>query len=706
MSTLAQSLPRSSSPLTWIRHLLNEELAPYPGRGDLVVRMTIAATLVMIIDMTFRIPFAAYAALYAFNLSSESPETRVKAVKTIVVAFALSVLYILAGAMFFLQDPNLRLFWVIATLFGMFFAVSAARNNTAANRFGYLLIVTIPVWDSEIPVGVKVEQTLWAFAAISLASVITVAVPLIYAKWKSRDILFRPIGERLSAIENLLDSYAAGTLPDEKTQKQITHFALAGHSALRRTLQHSTYSPQYREQMGAVVTLVGRLIDVAANMIELAINTTDYEKSRMRSLAAKVGTIRSDLLAGRIPHLELDAETAALQGAPLLSEMETTVALIPGIFTGGLSPDAHAVAHPASVSALSLFKPDAFTNPEHIKFGLKGCLAASLCYLFYNAKAWPEINTAITTCFLTALSTIGSSHQKQVLRISGTMVGAVVMGIGAQVFILPYLDSIAGFTLVFVAATIVAAWCAASSPRFSYFGVQIAIGFYLVNLTEFSVQTSLLPARDRALGILLGLLAMWLVFDHLWGVPAVVEMKKTFLSSLRMLAEFVREPLSKDLERSYALRETINGTLDKVRALADDALLEFERRREEDLAFPNHIRRWEEQLRIIFITKIATWKYRAHLPGFELPEAIAAGQEQFDDNLAGALDAIADRLEGRSIDKRFSLENGFALLERAVQDARRHESQEFLSTPRFQTFLSLHEKLQTLITSLEIDILR
>jgi multidrug resistance protein MdtO len=667
--------------------------------------MTIAATLVMIINMTFRIPYGAYAALYAFNISRESPETTVKAVQTIVVAYALSVLYILAGAMFFLQDPNLRLFWVIATLFVMFYALSAATNNTAAARFGYLLIITIPVWDSQIPVGDKVEQTLWAFAAISLASVITVAVPLIYAKWKSRDILFRPIAERLSAIENLLDSYVAGNLPDEKTEKQITHFALAGHSALRRTLQHSTCSPQYREQMGAVVTLVGRLIDVAANMIELAINTTDYEKSRMRSLAAKVGTIRSDLLAGRIPHLELDAETATLQGAPLLSEMETTVALIPGIFTGGPSPDSHAVPHLASVSALSLFKPDAFTNPEHIKFGLKGCFAASLCYIFYNAKAWPEINTAITTCFLTALSTIGSSHQKQVLRISGALVGAVVMGIGAQVFILPYLDSIAGFTLVFVAATIVAAWCAASSPRFSYFGVQIAIAFYLVNLTEFSVQTSLLPARDRVLGILLGLLAMWLVFDHLWGVSAVVEMNKTFISSLRMLAEFVREPLSKDLERSYALRETINGKLDKVRALADDALLEFERTREEDLAFPNRIRPWETQLRIFFITKIATWKYRAHLPGFELPESIAAGQGEFDENLARALDAMADRLEGRSIDKRFSLENGFALLERAVQDARRHEPQECLSPPRFQTFLSLHQKLQTLITWLEIDIL-
>ncbi len=181
-------------------------------------------------------------------------------------------------------------------------------------------------------------------------------------------------------------------------------------------------------------------------------------------------------------------------------------------------------------------------------------------------------------------------------------------------------------------------------------------------------------------------------------------MKKTFISSLCTLAEFVREPRSKDLERSYALRETINGKLDKVRALSDDALFEFERMREEDLAFRNRIRRWETQLRIFFITKITTWKYRAHLPGFELPESIAAGQVEFDDNLARALDAMADHLEGRSIDKRFSFENGFALLERAVQDARWHEPQECLSPPRFQTFLSLHQKLHTLITSLERDI--
>jgi len=70
-------------------------------------------------------------------------------------------------------------------------------------------------------------------------------------------------------------------------------------------------------------------------------------------------------------------------------------------------------------------------------------LTAGLCYIIYNGVDWPGISTAVTTCFLTALSTVGSSRQKQVLRISGAVVGGFLMGMGSQIFILPYLDSVA-----------------------------------------------------------------------------------------------------------------------------------------------------------------------------------------------------------------------------------------------------------------------
>jgi multidrug resistance protein MdtO len=707
MATLAQALPKSSSSLAWIKEFLKEELAPYPGRAALVARMCTAATIVMLLTMTFRIPFGAYGAVYALTISRESPEATTKAVKTIVVAFLLSVLYVLIGAMFFLQDPSLRLIWVVVTLFVMFYALSALTNFTAAARFGYLLIITIPLWDQQIPSESKLEGTLWAFAAISLGSLVTVAVELVYAELKSGDVIFQPLGERLAATEELLNCFAGGSSVDEKIKGQITHFAMLGTSSMRRTLQRSAYPPAYREQMGAVVALVGRLVDIAANIADLSSDLPDNARDRIRSLAANIRTICADLLSGKVPGLiQLHDEAQPIAGAPFFVEMEKTVSLIPEAFAGVLSLDEYAPLESSgdpgvSQPGLGLFLPDALSNFEHLKFGLRGCFAASLCYLFYSGKGWPGISTAITTCFLTALSTIGSSRQKQLLRISGALVGGVLLGIGAEMFVLPSLDSIAGFTLVFLAVTVLSAWIMTSSARLSYFGVQIAVAFYLVNLSEFAPQTSLVPARDRVIGILLGLLMMWLVFDQLWSASAAVQMTRTFASNLRLLAQYAREPISGDLrvanERSYALRETINSNFDRVRDLTGGVLLEFGPSRERDLAMRERIIRWQAPVRMLFLTEVTLWKYRAQLPGFELPTALITGQRQFEEGFALTLERMADRLEGRS-SKNPSFDNSAARHEENA-DAYAEAPQQTFSD-RDSALLSLRRRIQTLTTSL------
>ena len=706
MATVAQILPRSSNRLSWILTFLKEELAPYPGRAAVVTRMTLAATLVMILSMTFRIPFGAYGAIYALSISRENPEATVRAVKTIVVGFAFSVLYALVGAMFFLQDPNLRLFWVIATFFVLFYALSATKNYTAVARFGYLLIITIPLWDRQILVELKVEDTLWALGATVLASLITVAVELIYAEIATRDELLQPVADRLILVEDILNALAVGHMEDGDTRNQITRFAMVGTSGLRRTLYRSGYSSEYREKMGATISLVGRLIDIAANMIDLRIDGLVDESNRIRDLAAHISTIRGDILNGRIPGpIELDNQSAASHRVPLIVEMGKVVSQIPEIFVGSVSLHGNAPRASSGAPAFSLFKPDALSNPEHIRFGLKGCLAASLCYVIYNATAWPGISTAITTCFLTALTTVGSSRQKQILRISGAIVGGVIMGIGAEIFILPDLDSIGGFALIFVAATIIAAWFATSSPRLSYFGVQIAVAFYLINLSDFKVRTSLVLGRDRVLGILLGLLMMWLVFDQLWGSSAVVEMKKTVTSNLRLVAQFAREPLFSDLnvatERASSLRESINSNFDTIRALADAVLLEFGASREQDLALRNRIRRWQPDLRLLFITRTVLWKYRVRLPGFELPEPIVLAQAEFDNRLASALNRMADRIDGTGSTQIENLTGAYSQLEQAAQNSLQQQQ----LTPQVQSFLLLSQRIVALADCLEKEIL-
>ena len=316
--------------------------------------------------------------------------------------------------------------------------------------------------------------------------------------------------------------------------------------------------------------------------------------------------------------------------------------------------------------------------------------------MIYNAVAWPGISTAVATCLLTALSTIGSSRQKQVLRIAGAVVGGFLIGMGSQIFVLPYVDSIAGFTVLFMAVTVFSSWFMTSSPRLSYFGIQVALAFYLINLNEFKMQTSLAVARDRVVGVLLGLFVMWLVFDQLWSAPAAVQMRKTFISNLRLVAQFAREPVSKDLNtamaRSLAFRETISTNLDKVQALADGVLFEFGPSRGQDLALRDRIRQWQPSLRMLFILKIATWKYRVRLPGFELPEGVTTEQREFDDDLAQALSAMADRMEGRPTEESFSLDNRLLRVEQTVQSYSAVVPRDTFRS-QLQTFLSLHHRI-------------
>ncbi len=312
------------------------------------------------------------------------------------------------------------------------------------------------------------------------------------------------------------------------------------------------------------------------------------------------------------------------------------------------------------------------------------------------------------TCFSTALSTMGTSRQRQLLRFAGFLVGGLLIGMGAQVFILPYLDSIAGFTVLFVLVTALAAWFMTSSPRLSFFGLQLAVVFFVIHMQKFARETSLFVARDRVAGVFLGLLMMWLIFDQLWRAPASVEMRRMFISTLRLLAEFAREPVSADIrpaiQHTSALRQTIDTKLDKVRSLADGVLLEFGTSRRHDLALSERIRKWQPELRALFMMRGATLKYRLQLPGFVLPEAVMVSLQAYDECSAQMLESMADRMEGTTS---HASADSFAPLERTLELCRVDESRLLLSEhgPTFAPLLRQIDRVTThLADEIELDV--
>jgi len=707
MASIAQTLPESSRPLAWLQQFLKEELAPYPGRASTVARMVLAATLVMVICMTFRVSYAYQGSVYALIISRENLRVTLQSAWTSLLVTGIAAAYLLISAWFVISVPVLHFFWVIVSFFVAFYTFSTMANYGAAAIFAFTIALGVPLWDRHVSAETNVENTLRVALAALIGVVVTAAIELAFVRMKPGDDVVVPIVEQLAAVQSLLACYIEGRAVDRATEQKITRLGVLGTSTLRRVLRRSDYSPNYRAQMSGVVALVGRLVDVAATLTQFRFEPSGADQEQLRKLAASVTSIRSDLMNRRIPGaIQFSPGDESSRGVPLLREMENTVTLIPQALAGSKSMDEY-LESSEDMPEPKLFVGDALTNPEHLKFALKGCLAASLCYIIYNSIAWPGISTAVTTCLLTGLSTIGASRQKGILRFAGALVGGFLIGMGSQVFILPYLDSIAGFTVLFILVTVFSSWFMTSSPRLSYFGLQAALAFYLINLQRFAMERSLSIARDRVVGILLGLFMMSLVFDRLWGSRAAVEMKTTFISNLRLLAQFAKEPLSKDLkvgiERSYSLRETINSTFDQVRSLGDAVLFEFSSSRQQDLALRSRIRQWLPQLRALFLTRTVLIKYRLRLHGFELPEAVQLAQREFDDNLAKMLDGMADRMAGKESERRDNLEHS---LERLEETTRRYcsEGPQKLLTAELRTFLALSRNIESLTMSLSKEI--
>jgi len=705
MVNAIDATPESFGFFPWFRSFLKEELAPYPGRSVTVARMVIAATVTMILIMMFRIPGGFEGALYAFMVARDDMRSTLKNGISIAVAYTLGVVFILTCAALFASHPSARFLWFAASMFVVFFALDTFQDFAVSLGFAVIMVLALPIWQTQDTAGNRVELTLWQAFACVLGTLITVLVEAVFRSLFPKNELMQGMDDRLSGVQGLIEAYADGEPISEDVANRLVKYTIVGVSGLRRILARSRYERHYRDQLTAVIALAGRLVDLSSSSAKYPHELRNGDRERLNELASQIAAIRQSLAESRIP--ELDSKPVfEPSGIPLLPEMERTLSLLPQVFSGSESIDAYFPSIPDQEEKTGgFFKDDAFQNPAHIAFAMRGCLAATLCYFTYEMLDWRGISTAVTTCVLTALSNVGTSRQKQLLRITGAIAGGLMLGIGSQIFILPYIDGIAGFSLLFASITAVAAWFATSSQRLSYFGLQIANAYYLVTVSGFNFDPSLATARNRVVGIMLGLLVMWLVFDQLWSASAAVEMERTFVSALRSLGKLMRAPASPDpgvaIAEVDSLRETINANFDRLRQHADGLMLEFGPSRDRNLAMRSQLLRWQLQLRTLFIARIALLKYRLRLPGFEAPEPIRQAQKDFDIRFAERLDNMADRLSGKDVANRQSLESPLYPLDKSIPENCPTGLPDCL--PVVRSLLPLCRQVESILSWLELE---
>jgi multidrug resistance protein MdtO len=162
--------------------------------------------------------------------------------------------------------------------------------------------------------------------------------------------------------------------------------------------------------------------------------------------------------------------------------------------------------------------------------------------------------------------------------------------------------------------TAIAGWVATSSSRLSYAGVQFAFSFYLIQLSDFHIVTDLKIARDRALGVLLGITMMWLVFERFFPRSAGDEMVRIFVVNLRLLADFSasspRPNNPADILKIRRQREEIFRHFGEVIAQSDAVPFETGPSRAKDMAARDRIRRWQASLRSFYLLEVPLVRFR------------------------------------------------------------------------------------------------
>lgn len=628
-----------------LERMIRAELSFYPGRASLIGRIVLACTSVMVLVMVFRMPGAALGAYYPLLLSRTSPRHTARAAFLTGSACILATIEVLVAAMLFAASPFLHFIWVAANLFLVFYLISSLKLYDTALAFGLLITNAITIWDLPLSGEARVTRTLFTLLSILMGCAISVIIEYLFANARKADPILAGIRQRLVLVAGFLQAYATGEIALGSLQTQIARYAARGTGELRERLTQSNHDALYKERLAAALALSGRLMELATNLSESAPHPTQADRLRCQLIAGNLASIEASLAREEAPDW-IDLPEGSASSLPTLIEIERNVDLIAESFTSEEQVARYHLPEPAALQGLHLFAADALTGRQHLKFAVRGALSALACYILYMSVGWTGLSASVATCILTALPTTGAARHKQFMRFAGILLGACILGFGSQMIILPQIDSIPAFTLLFAGVIALGAWIGTSGPRIAYTGIQMVLAYDLVNLNSFTINTSLIPARDTVLGIMLGIGAMWLFFDHLWVTSSTASMRSIFLSVLRDVAhlDLVEDGASFPVQDRHLLSECerINGDFDRLRALIDFAVFESQPRPEEEIYLTRLIRALQPQLRAFLLVKAGLLHHRLLGNSYEFPELVSDVQRRSSEILLQTAAKIED----------------------------------------------------------------
>jgi multidrug resistance protein MdtO len=634
-------------------------LAYTPERWHATLRLTLACTAATVPIMMFKLHFPLLAMIVMYLLTKE--ETTATLVGTLagIIGVTIGLGLALLVYLIALDITWLRVCLIPAFVGGGLFLNRVLVLGPLGSAIGLPAALAMMVPDIYPIPGILDRFLIWLWWSIVLGLGINLGVQLLLNPGNALDMLVQALSMRLQVVEASIGRRlaAADGVGRAGAVPAVSALALSGVAnqlALLKMVQLRWASLRpYRLELHALIMCVDRLVTTAAALEAVGpVSLSAPVRGRLLRVAQACAQVRRALGHHHGPDAfvapqETSATPEDTVVLPLLAKMERVLATIALAWPG--RPSGAATGQPPGEVAppRRLLVPDAFANPEYVRFALKGALAATLCYVIITAAdVTNEIYTAVITCMVCSLSTLGASAQKGLLRFTGAVLGGT-MGVVTCLYIFPHVDSLGGFWIPFSAGTAVAAYVNFGSPRISYCGYQIGLAFYKVVLQGYGPVTELRLARNRLVGIALGLVVFGVIDTQLWPVRAGATILPTLATTLRLLARLARLP-GQPVEPAGLLSEA-----DTVRVQIYQAFDTGRQRLEETKFEPGRVdhdvmAQLMAEAHGVFLTLLAVVHHCAAARPPGMPQAVRDRLDGLKTAVAESIEAVADRLDGKA----------------------------------------------------------
>ncbi len=527
------------------------ELAPREGRLAAVARIATGCVITVAIAMVFQIPQPTYMAYLVFVISKDEENATVTAALGALFGVTLAIVLTLGLSLVDTAEPALRLpLMAAATYAGMFTARTFALGPISFLAGFIIVLLQSMVDDVQSPEALT-RATLWTWVVALVPVAVTVVVHLLSGRGvvKLIDRTIRGVLQELAL--SVADGAYRKHLP--RWRARVAPLLETARHTATKVLRTGHITPP------TIAALLDALVILEAFPAELP-------QALRRDLAKGVEVCLRALQTGGDPAEAREILVRPTSGG-ILTSQPPVLAFVDALtrFVGALDRPLSSTATPESPEPRRTFVADAFTNPAHRKFALKTTIAVMISYAAYTMLDWPGLRTALVTCFFVALSSLGETVHKLILRLSGAAIGGLLATL-CIVFVLPRLTDIGQLCLLIAGVSLGAGWVATSSELLAYAGMQIAFAFFLGVLHGYAPATDLTVLRDRMVGIMLGNIATTLVFSSLWPESTTSGVRAALADTLRAISGVLGRTPHGEADRARAVQALVRA--DRFRALS------------------------------------------------------------------------------------------------------------------------------------------